>query len=128
MTEQLYSTQPCLAPRECSPFLPWHIHQQPGQHKVENLPLLHCSVAKLCQPLITSSAQLQPLPEHLHPHAARPWGCLGMLCVANGQDDTFFKEEIQPGEALGGASGSDSPPCVQGKLPAMLQGEGKSEK
>lgn len=51
-----------------------------------------------------------------------------MLRVANGQDDTFFKEEIQRGEALGGASRSVSPPCVQGKLPAMLQGEGKLEK
>lgn len=34
-----------------------------------------------------------------------------------------FKEEIQPGEALGGASGSVSPPCVHGKLLAMIQGE-----
>lgn len=45
-----------------------------------------------------------------------------MFQVADEQD-TFFKEEIQPGEALGGASGSVSRSCVQGKLPAMIQGE-----
>jgi len=92
-------------------------------HEVENLPLLPRPAAELCQPLITSSARLQPLPEHLHPHAARPWGCLGTLQVASGQDDTFFKEEIHPGEALGGASGYVSSPCVQCELPEMIQGE-----
>lgn len=35
----------------------------------------------------------------------------------------IFKEEIEPGEALGGASGAVCPPCVQGKLLAMIRGE-----
>lgn len=52
--EQLYSTQPYVGPR-MQLLLPRHIQQQPGQRKVENLPLLPCWVAKLCQPLIPSS-------------------------------------------------------------------------
>lgn len=90
--EQLRSTQLFLAPWECSPFNPWHIPTQPGQHKVENSSV-SLPGSRAVPALITSSSWLQPLPEHLHLHVVHPWKYSGMLLVAKGQY-THFMEEI----------------------------------